>query len=413
MNFVWQAAVKDLRRQFRDPVGLVLWVSIPLMIGGLISLTMGGQSGPSLQAKVLVADQDESFVSKTLLQLMNQGGTGELITIEKVEVESGRSRLSGGDGSALLVIPEGFGRAVLREKPSELLLLTNPSQNILPGIVKETVQTFVDSTFYLHRLVGPELQGLTDAIASGPIEEEDVMPVVLGLLGALRTSSRYLFPPIIEVQIEQETESDSAEEPVSIATLFLPGILLMGMLFMAQGLSEDIWKEKVQGTLSRAVTAPPGASALMAGKLVSTCVLVLIVTLLILGLGIVYTGLPLRLLPVAWLFAGSSGVLFFLIMVFLQTLASSQRAGSILTNSIVMPLLMIGGSFFPSELMPAWMRVVGGWTPNGWVLERVKDILLERCPWTSTLGSFAVVFALSAITLWICSLRIKRGFVRS
>ena len=54
------------------------------------------------------------------------------------------------------------------------------------------------------------------------------------------------------------------------------------------------------------------------------------------------------------------------------------RAASVLTNSIAMPLLFIGGSFFPFETMPAWMARIGRWTPNGWALGHLKDILDGR-----------------------------------
>ncbi len=64
---------------------------------------------------------------------------------------------------------------------------------------------------------------------------------------------------------------------------------------------------------------------------------------------------------------------------------------------------MIGGSFFPSESMPAWMAGVGAWTPNGMALELLKDILLERVDPRALLTTFLVMltaggafFALSA-----------------
>ena len=46
-----------------------------------------------------------------------------------------------------------------------------------------------------------------------------------------------------------------------------------------------------------------------------------------------------------------------------------------LASLMVFPLMMIGGSFFPFEAMPAWMAAVGRWTPNGQAVARLKDIL--------------------------------------
>ena len=120
-------AQKDLQRALRDPVGLLLWMGIPLVIGSLITLATGGTDGPAPQAHVLV-----------------------------VELEEGRRRIDDGDGSTLLVIPEGFGETVLAEEPTTLRLTTNPAQTILPGIVEETLSILTDATFYLHRVLGDE-----------------------------------------------------------------------------------------------------------------------------------------------------------------------------------------------------------------------------------------------------------------
>ena len=45
---------------------------------------------------------------------------------------------------------------------------------------------------------------------------------------------------------------------------------------------------------------------------------------------------------------------------------------------IVFPLIMIGGSFFPFEVMPAWMARIGRWTPNGLASRNVKQILFGQ-----------------------------------
>ncbi len=57
---------------------------------------------------------------------------------------------------------------------------------------------------------------------------------------------------------------------------------------------------------------------------------------------------------------------------------SSRRpraADSSCSSMIVFPLMMIGGSFFPLEVMPAWMARIGRWTPNGLGVAQLKEIL--------------------------------------
>ena len=44
MRATWNAAEKDLRRYVRDPLALLLWLGIPLIVGGLVSVVIGGSS---------------------------------------------------------------------------------------------------------------------------------------------------------------------------------------------------------------------------------------------------------------------------------------------------------------------------------------------------------------------------------
>jgi ABC-type multidrug transport system permease subunit len=147
---------------------------------------------------------------------------------------------------------------------------------------------------------------------------------------------------------------------------------------MAQGLSDDLWKEKQQGTLRRWISTPAGPLPFLAAKLLSAAVLVFSVSLVILAIGMAYHELPFYRLPLALVWSTFAGLLFFTLMQLIQLYASSQRGGAILTMCIVFPLLMLGGSLFPLELMPAWMAALGRWTPNGGTLELLKDILLGR-----------------------------------
>ncbi len=83
-------------------------------------------------------------------------------------------------------------------------------------------------------------------------------------------------------------------------------------------------------------------------------------------------------------------------MQLVQLHASSERAGSILTTALLFPLLMLGGSFFPSEAMPAWLAGIGAMTPNGLAVERLKDVFLDRADavqMTRTFGAFALAMA--------------------
>ena len=106
MHFLVTTLIKDLRRRLADPIALILWIGIPLVIGWLMTLAMGGDGGGVPKAKVLLVDQDDSF----LTQLLEGAGSNSesFLDIERVELDEGRARLDRGEGSALLILPAGF-----------------------------------------------------------------------------------------------------------------------------------------------------------------------------------------------------------------------------------------------------------------------------------------------------------------
>jgi ABC-type multidrug transport system permease subunit len=63
-----------------------------------------------------------------------------------------------------------------------------------------------------------------------------------------------------------------------------------------------------------------------------------------------------------------------LIMI-LQSAASTERVASLLSNFVMLPLTMLGGSFFPLEIMPKGLATIGRLTPNGWSVQQLQAIL--------------------------------------
>ena len=415
MRFVWWTALKDFQRQRRSPADLALWFGMPLLICTLLVLSMGGRSGPRPQAQLLVADQDDSALSRFLLTGLSQDASGSFIRAEQVELEAGRKRLQKGKASALLVIPAGFSDAVLAEKPCTLRLVTNPAQRILPGIVEESLRIFADAVFYLHRVVGDELRRFAGGPAPGlnTFPDAQIAGFSVSMNRLVDRVTSYLNPLAIElVTTTDEAEKEDQSPQQSYALLFLPGLLFMSLLFMSQGLSEDLWRERSQKTLRRVVISPGSVTQFLAGKALYGVVLMACTTLLALTIGFFYFELPASVLPLAVAWSTFSGTLLLLIMMTLQLHVSSQRAGNIVSMSLIFPLMMVGGSFFPFEAMPDWMAKIGGYTPNGWAVQQLKAILSQKVQPQSLGLAFSGMLVVGGILFLSCARRLRRGFAQ-
>jgi ABC-type Na+ efflux pump permease subunit len=375
MRFAAVAAIKDLRRRLADPVALLIWIGIPLVIGGLMNLVVGSAGSAPPRARVLIADQDNSFLSRMLAGTGGGPGLGEFIDREPVTLEDGRRRIEAGGATALLVIPAGFQTAVLDDTPAELLLVTNPAQRILPGIVEEGLGSLLEGVFYAQRIFGSEIRQIASGV-TGPGRapaDADVAAVSVAINARMRQLEGVLLPPVIRLELTREDARPGGD--AGFGQLFFPGILFMSILFIAQGMSADIWREKSQGTLRRVLTTPQSADALLAGKLGAGTALVGMVVVIALLASTLMFGVAWTRVPLALLWCMFAGAALLALMTLLQLAATSERGGHLLSTIVVFPLIMIGGSFFPFEAMPAWMANIGRWTPNGLAVVRLKEIL--------------------------------------
>jgi ABC-type multidrug transport system permease subunit len=413
-RFVWESARKDLRRRLRDLLSLLLWIGIPLVIGGLILLVSsgGGSSGP--KARVWLADQDDTFLSELLARGLESAGDASPFEIELVEEAEGRARLERGEGSALLVLPTGLSRALLEETPCELRLVTNPAQRILPGMIEEALSLLTDGVFYAQRILGDAARAQLRRFADGPpagavvFPDREVADFSLLVNHTIERLEATLFPPVIEL----ETASETDEAPFDFGLAFFPGMLFMALFFVAQGLSDDPWRERMQGTLRRVAGSPQPLGLFLAGKLLAAALVVGPVCLVGLVLGVASFGFAPGRAALALVFGTLAGTALAALMTLIQLFATSQRAGHLLTNLVLFPLIMIGGSFFPFEAMPDWMARIGRRTPNGWALERFRGMLDGRAGPDETALAFALVTAALGLLALAAGARLKRRFAR-
>ena len=409
MSFLLASFRKDLARWRQDPFAVLLWLGIPFLIGGLITSMVDGGDGASPTGILLIHDQDESMLGGLIAGAYSQGQLGELISVEQVTLEEGTERIDSGDASGFLIIPEGFTAAFLEDKSVTLTLKTNPAQTILPGIIEDVTEILLDLGFYAQALFGPEIEQIQNSDSTTVPNDVFVADVAVQIQGKIDTVSPLLFPPAFDVEI---VEPPPAEPRPDIALLFLPGIVLMAILFSAQGLSADYWAERETGTLRRLVSTPGLLSRFVYGKALAAATVIGMLGGITLSLGFLYHDVAWsKFVPsLAWVTV--SGIGLFAWFAALQMLFPNQKVANLLTSILLFPLLMMGGSFFPLDVLPGWIAAIGRMSPNGFVVDRLTRELTSATAWTFDAKSWAIVLAMTISGLAICTWRLQSGFAR-
>jgi ABC-type Na+ efflux pump permease subunit len=368
MRFVWISATKDLRRLRREPVTLLTWIAIPTFLAVILTLVFG-PGGKRPTGKMLVVDEDGGFGAITLVRAFDQSPLAKMVSVQKVERQEGQRRIEKGDASALLIIPTGFTSAFLGSKPVKLELVRNPSQRILPDLIEETLAILTDGAFY--------------AVATmSSMRKPEAQPLI---------------------QLDTKVVKEKSEQPGGFAAMLLPGTLFLGVFFVAGALAADVWRERTSGALRRIATTPVSLGAFLGGKLLASAAVLGTVGAFGLVLGRVLVNLRVANFPLALLWISASGCGLYLIVLLLQSAASSERVANMLTNFVLLPLTMLGGGFVPFDWMPEGLARIGRFTPNGWSVVQLQAILSGSAKPTA----FGLI-ALFLAAAWFASARLIR-----
>jgi hypothetical protein len=366
MRFAWISAWKDLRRLRRDTPALLGWLLLPLVVAGLIGLVFGRQNIDP-HGLLLIADEDQGLAGTFVRESVSRSQVGKMMAIESVDVAEGRELMNRGMASALLVIPNGFDAAVRQNEAAQLTLITNPEERIMGQVAREVASLAVDLAVAVQRSVG-------DAGSFG---------------SAVAGVNRYLMPPRIAVRT---TIVEPPGMPRTAGALLFPGTVFLVILIVAQGMSVEIWQERPAGAIRRLLGATARIYEFLAGKVAVTSMVFLIAVLVVFAAGKAMFRVPMEAPVTAAAWATCSAAVFYLGLLVAQLALASERTALMVAAAIVMPLSMLGGSFFPVEIMPEAFARLARVLPNGWMMGEFKAILNGH----AALGSFAILAAAGA-----------------
>lgn len=407
MNFLFASVKKDLARWAQDRVAVLIWLGIPFLIGGLISSMVDGGGTPT--GTLLIADEDDSLLSGFVVGAYSQEQLGDLFIVEPVSALEGEARIDAGEASGFLTIPAGFQDAFLNETPVTLTLKTNPSQTILPRIIEDVTGILLDAGFYAQRLFGPEIRTLRDSSFDEAPDDAFVAGISVAIQHKINRIAPKLSPLAIDVVV---TEPPPQEPQPDIALLFLPGIVLMAVLFAANSLAADYWAERDKGTLRRLVSAPGALPGFIAGKAVAALAVMGLLATITLAIGFAYHGVAWSRFLSSVLWVSLGGVGLFAWFAALQMLFPNRRAANLMTTILLFPLMMAGGSFFPLAALPDWIAAIGRLSPNGFIVDRLSGELTSASAWSIDARSWLTVIAVMVSGLVLSAWRLRGGFAR-
>ena len=160
----------------------------------------------------------------------------------------------------------------------------------------------------------------------------------------------------------------------------------------------------------RLLVSPGRVEAFLMGRVLSLALVLLLAVTGGLLIARPVMGIPARIAVTAVVFTVLSGSALYLVLQLLVAYAGTARTANVVSNLVLLPLAMLGGSFFPFELMPPWLAAIGRFTPNGWSVLQLSGILAGRSGAVEIGLACAGVVVVGSVAFALVARRLRRSF---
>ena len=359
---LWPMLWKEFVQMRRDRLTLGIMVMIPaiqLVIFGFAIRT------DVRNLRTVVLDESGTAQSRALVDVMRNTGNFRIVAYVGSRGEV-RDWVARGKAQAALVIPPDFARGVKRGRGA-------------------TAQMIVD--------------------AADPLASQSAIAAAgqAGLAGLPLVTGRRAAPqPALDIRVRPWYNPALRSEVYIVPGLV--GVLLSLTLILITSLA--ITRERERGTLEQLIVTPIGKLSMMLGKILPFVLVGYVQMTVILLLGWILFGVPVRGSLVA-LYAVS--LLFVLanlgLGLFVSTLARTQAQAMQMSFMLLMPNILLSGFMFPREAMPRAMQLLSAALPLTHYLKILRGILLKE---TGIVALWPEVLTLAAMSVLILLLSVVR-----
>jgi len=342
-----------------------------------IFLAAGGATNELRDAVVRVRDLDRTQASRDLAYqflppyFRFAGG----VDSERAALDL----LDRGEAKVVVEIPEHFARALHDQRPARVQVLVDASQA---------------NTGFLASSYAERIAGRYGAVwAQRNVERAGGDP---RLMPAIGNDIRVWYNP----DLNEKWFNTISEllTMVTVACILLPAAAMI--------------REKERGTIEQLLVSPLSAAQVMLSKVLS------MMAVMLTGVAVAIFGImrPVYHVP----FIGSVPLFFLLTALYAfvnaglglaaATFARSSAQVGLVVLLMVMPVIMLSGTWTPLESMPPWLRELMGISPLRHFIDVAYGILLRGAGfdvlWDSVLAMAAIGAVLFAVGLW----RFRRQF---
>ncbi|MGD0977808.1 MAG: ABC transporter permease [Candidatus Bathyarchaeia archaeon] len=349
-------ALKDLTELFRNRLGLVLLILMPLFMMVMVGFIYPSNNTLS-NVPVALANQDVPYHSSavgsqvflTVLQGINNS-TGMLSITNATGIDEIKNLVQKGDVEGGIVIPSNFTESILSGEQGTVIIVTDQSNPQVSATIQAALSAVFDQMGTM--LAQQKVQGLNPAVNA--------------------SNSLAIVKPY-----SVQTEGVVPGTP-SYFDFIAPGIMAMTvMMSVMTGLPVAISQEKEIGTLDGMMVAPINRLSIILGKTLAQTARGLLQGLIILVLAAVLFHVAIQgsvLLVFGLLLLGVFS--FVGLGIVITSFAKDQETAQMMMMTLMFPMMFLSGVFFPIQQMPWYMQDISRVLPLTYASSALRKVMV-------------------------------------
>nr|WP_300150150.1 ABC transporter permease [Propionicimonas sp.] len=192
---------------------------------------------------------------------------------------------------------------------------------------------------------------------------------------------------------------------------FVPGVLVMIVLFGTGATGSNLQYEMMTGSHERTLVAPIARSSLLVGRALKEIAPIIVQSLLItviawpFGFAVHGVGMVVGLALLAVFGVGLGSLSYTL------ALATKEREWLFwgVQQTLIFPLMILSGMLLPLDYGPGWMRAAAAVNPVNWVVQAERALFAGDYGNTVVLWGWVSALLLAALGLWLGIRAIRRS----
>ena len=355
----------NFQRIVQKPINIILMLVVPIVLN-LIVITLVNK--PS-KYNVILVSQEMTTLTDTVAEALDNE-----FSLEKTDsVSEAKQAVLEGYADYLIIIPEGFTEAAKNGEAGIRSYSRQDDNRLKP------ISGYVSTYLSALNQIGKAAEG----------KEEQFYA----------TLAKYT-EGVVSVNYQYSTETSNTSVDNAVNSL---GYVAVGMVYFIVFSTMLLFEDRKCGVSDRLQSSPLSRLTYFFQHLLSyLCLAALQIIIMIVVIPMVVNvqygdnfSMKLKLFAVCLLFAAACISIGITISVFSKN--------TVMANSLIslvnVPMLMLGGCFWPASIMPEGVQKVGKVMPTTWFLKAARGVLWKDdaqtyLPWMLLLGGLTVLLLL-------------------